>query len=281
MYKRQVLLNLCSNAWQAMQTRDRPGAIEVRLAIHVVEGAPYRGPERRRRGERIPLRPGRYACLAVRDNGPGMDQATRSRIFEPFFTTKPAGEGTGLGLSVVHGIVHDHEASIAVQSAPGEGATFRIYFPAAQPAPAQSAAPGKDTAGADKALVLQGGGKHILYVDDDEAIVFLMTRLLERQGYRVSGFVDARAALAAVSAKPDAFDLVVTDYNMPGMSGLAVAQAVKEIRADLPVALASGYITEELRAKAPAAGVRELIYKPDTAEDFSQAVARLLHTLPT
>ncbi len=106
-----------------------------------------------------------------------------------------------------------------------------------------------------------------------------MTRLLERQGYRVSGHTDAGEALAAARASPHAYDLVVTDYNMPGTSGLEVARALREIRADLPVALASGYITEELREKAPAAGVRELIYKPDTVEDFCQTVARLVNTL--
>ena len=277
----QVLLNLCSNAWQAMQTQNRPGAIKVRLTKHGVEGAPYLGLERRSKGERIPLRQGRYACLTVADNGPGMDRATRSRIFEPFFTTKPRGEGTGLGLSVVHGIVHDHEASIVVQSVPGEGATFRIYFPAAaQPASEQSPTPETLAADAANTLVLQGEGRHILYIDDDDAIVFLMTRLLLRQGYRVSGHTDAQAALAAVRADPGGFDLVVTDYNMPGTSGLEVARALREIRADLPVALASGYITEELREKAPAAGVRELIYKPDTVEEFCQTVARLVNTLP-
>ena len=276
----QVLLNLCSNAWQAMQAQNRSGAIKVRLTNHGVDGVPYLGPERRSKGERIPLHRGRYACLMVADNGPGMDLATRARIFEPFFTTKPAGEGTGLGLSVVHGIVHDHEASIVVQSAPGEGATFRIYFPAAQPALEQSPVPEALAADEADTLVLQGEGRHILYVDDDEAIVFLMTRLLLRQGYRVSGHTDAQAALAAVRADPGGFDLVVTDYNMPGTSGLEVARALREIRADLPVALASGYITEELREKAPAAGVRELIYKPDTVEEFCQTVARLVNTLP-
>ncbi len=279
----QVLLNLCSNAWQAMQAQPRAGTIRIGLAANIVSDTPYRGPERRTRGERIPLRPGRYACLTVQDNGPGMDRATRSRIFEPFFTTKPVGEGTGLGLAVVHGIVHDHEGSIAVQSAPGEGAAFRIYFPAAPEPEALDAAhttePNPAGAGGDHALVLQGEGKHILYLDDDDAIVFLMTRLLERQGYRVTGYVDAREALAAVRARPGEFDLVVTDYNMPGISGLEVANALKEIRADLPVALASGYITEELREKAPAAGVRELIYKPDTVEDFCRTVARLVNTL--
>ena len=111
--------------------------------------------------------------------------------------------------------------------------------------------------------------------DDDESIVFLTRRLLERQGYRVSGYADPRDALAAVRAQPDAFDLVVTDYNMPGMSGLELARALRELRADLPVALASGYITDELRAQAPAAGVRELIYKPNTVDELCTVIARL------
>ena len=273
----QVLLNLCNNAWHAIQGQERAGAIEIRLAAHMVNGAPYRGPERRIKGERIPLRPGRYACLSVRDNGPGMDQATRSRMFEPFFTTKPVGEGTGLGLAVVHGIVHNHEASIVVQSAPGEGATFRIYFPAAPAPVAFVPAPVGNASGANggQTPALQGEDEHILYLDDDEAIVFLMTRLLQRQGYRVSGFTDPGEAVAAVRAAPGEFDLVVTDFNMPRMSGLDVTHALKEIRADLPVALASGYITEELRQKAPAAGVSELIYKPNTVDELCAAVARL------
>ena len=119
----------------------------------------------------------------------------------------------------------------------------------------------------------------MLYVDDDEAIVFLMKRMLERQGYRVSAYTDPREALAAVRAAPDQFDLAVTDYNMPGMSGLEVARALREIRAGLPVAVASGYITEELRAQAPAAGVSELIYKPNTVDELCDAVARLANAL--
>jgi len=276
----QVLLNLCNNAWHAIRGQAGPGMIDIKLAAHIVDGEPYCGPERRVKGERIALRPGRYACLTVQDNGPGMDRVTRSRIFEPFFTTKPVGEGTGLGLAVVHGIVHSHEASIVVQSAPGEGATFRIYFPAAQAAIALESSrddvdTGKDL---DRTPALQAEGKHILYVDDDEAIVFLMTRLLQRQGYRVSGFIDPGEAVAAVRAAPGEFDLVVTDFNMPGMSGLELARALKGIRADLPVALASGYITEELRLEAPAAGISELIYKPNTTTDLCEAVSRLAQT---
>ncbi len=279
----QVLLNLCANAWQAMQGQERPGTIEVSLALHVANGLPNTGPERRSRGGHVALRPGRYSCLTVRDNGPGMDQATRARMFEPFFTTKPVGKGTGLGLAVVHGIVQDHGASIAVHSAPGEGAALRIYFPASQQAaeavPETQAQPRPAPSEAGETLVLHAQGKSILYIDDDEAIVFLMTRLLQRQGYHVSVYTDPRDALAAVRAQPDAFDLVVTDYNMPGMSGLEVARALREIRADLPVALASGYITDELRAQAPAAGVKELIYKPNTVDELCAVIARVANTL--
>ncbi len=125
-----------------------------------------------------------------------------------------------------------------------------------------------------EASPVQGSSKHVLYVDDEEAIVFLMKRLLGRQGFRVSGYTDPEEALAAARANPDQFDLAVTDYNMPGMSGLEVAEALKHIRPDLPVVLASGYITEELRAKAPAAGIRELIYKPNTVDDLCGAIVR-------
>ncbi len=270
----QVLLNLCSNAWQAVQGQPRAAAIEVSLTLHVADGAAYAGPERRSRGGRVALQPGRYACLTVRDNGTGMDEATVAHIFEPFFTTKPMGKGTGLGLAVVHGVLQDHGASIDVDSVPGEGTAFRVYFPEAQ-APLPAA-----VAHAAVGAPAPGQGRHVLYVDDDEAIVFLMTRLLERQGYRVSGYTDPREALAAVRAQPQAFDLIVTDYNMPAMSGLELAHALHRIRADLPLALASGYITEQLRAEAPAAGVSELIYKPNTVDELCRVVARLANSLP-
>ena len=254
---KQILLNLCGNAIQAVQDQGRPGVVEVRLEVYAQAEA---------RGD---LQPGRYACLTVQDNGPGMDEATRARIFEPFFTTKPMGKGTGLGLSVVHGIVKAHEASIEVESPPGEGSTFHICFPAVD-APVAAA-----TTAAVAATPANGQGKHILYIDDEEAILLLMQRLLERQGYRVSTFTSPEKALAAARADPAQFDLAVTDYNMPGMSGLNVAIALRDIRADLPVVLASGYITEELRANAPAAGISELIYKPDTVDELCEAVARI------
>ena len=254
----QVLLNLCSNAAHAVEDTGRPGVIEVHLSS-------YERTQDKAHGA-LPL--GRYACLMVRDNGFGMDEATRSHIFEPFFTTKQAGKGTGLGLSVVHGIVQAHGASIEVESTPGAGSAFRIYFPAIEAPAPDEAAPAPETA------AVQGRGKHVLYLDDEEAIIFLMKRLLERKGYRVSGYTEPRKALAAVRADPSQFDLAVTDYYMPGMSGLEVAQELARIRPDLPVVMASGYISEELRAKAPAVGIRELIYKPNTVENLCEAIAR-------
>jgi len=252
----QILLNLCGNALHTVQDQGRAGAIEIRLQAHT------------QREARSDLRPGRYACLTVRDNGAGMDEATRARIFEPFFTTKQVGEGTGLGLAVVYSIVQAHEATIEVESTPGQGSAFHIYFPAAEAhVPA-------DTAQATDAAAIDGNGRHILYVDDEEGIILLMQRLLERQGYRVSAYTDPREALAAARANAGQFDLVVTDYNMPHMSGLELAQALREIRADLPVVLTSGYLTDELRAKAPAAGIRELIHKPNTVDELCAAVAR-------
>jgi CheY-like chemotaxis protein len=183
-------------------------------------------------------------------------------------------------LAVVLGIVEVHDARIRVESEPGNGATFRICFPAVDaavlPLVEKEAVPFLEDGG--DSLVLQGEGKRILYIDDDESIVYLMERLLQRRGYRFCGYTDSQKALEAVRADPAAFDLVITDYNMPGMSGLEVARALREIRADLPVAIASGYLTEELRAKAPAAGVTELIYKPNTVDDFCDAVARLAST---
>jgi PAS domain S-box-containing protein len=259
----QVLLNLCSNAWQAPPVPGRPRSIEVDLSPHEqANGHGVRG-----------LKPGRYACLSVRDNGPGMDEATRQRIFEPFFTTKPVGEGTGLGLAVVHTIVQAHEASIRVDTTPGTGSLFRVYFPAIEQVVPVVALPDA------LATPEQGHGERVLYVDDEEAIVLLTKRLLERHGYRVTGYSNPRAALAAVQADPEQFDLVVTDYNMPGLSGLELAEALKALRPALPVLMISGYITDELQHKAPAAGIRELIYKPDTVEALCRAVDRAAKSL--
>ena len=271
----QVVLNLCTNAWQALEAYEPQAGCPQSRTIQVRLGAHIDSPMADLKfGEHtVPAR--RYTILTVTDNGPGMNEATVARIFEPFFTTKPAGKGTGLGLSVVHGIVQEHGATIEVRSQPGAGSTFRIAFPAAEPVSSDTVAKSEGTIGEGIAKLSTGRGRHILFVDDDEAIVFLMTRLLQRRGFRVSGFTDPDEALASVRAEPYEYDLTVTDYNMPVMSGIDLARTLREIRADLPVVLASGYITEELRSNAPAAGVSEVIYKPNSVDDLCETVARL------
>jgi two-component system cell cycle sensor histidine kinase/response regulator CckA len=256
----QVLLNLGTNAAHALEGRS--GSIDIRVEGITLDEASARSD--------LNLRPGRYARVVVSDTGHGMDAATRRRIFEPFFTTKPAGQGTGLGLSVAHGIMQAHEGAIVAHSELGKGSRFELYFPCAR---GVAAALGT-TENAGPAS--EGDGHHILYIDDDEAQVFLIKRMLERWGYRVSAYLEQREALAALLAGEPRFDLVVTDFNMPGISGLEVARAIREARPDLPVIVVSGYITDELRAQADAAGVRELISKPHEVEELRDAVQRLV-----
>ena len=253
----QVLLNLCINAWQAME--GHAGRIDIGLEAVDLDAVT---------AARLPgLQAGRHAHLSIRDDGQGMDEVTQTRLFEPFFTTKPVGQGTGLGLAVVHGIVQAHHGAIAVQSAVGKGTTFDLYFPLVE-APAQVAVQSPQP-------VVQGAGKRILYVDDDTAMTHLVCRMLERCGYKVSGYEQAEEALAAVRADPSAFDLVVTDYNMPKLSGMDVARELARIRVDLPVMLISGYVTDELREAARQVGVRHIVYKPNTVRELCETIEQV------
>jgi len=260
----QALLNLCTNAIHAIG--DARGAVRVEaVAAH---------PD-----QRLGLPSGDYVAISVQDNGPGMDAATLERIFEPFFTTKPVGQGTGLGLSVVHGVMRTHAGAVDVHSTPGHGSRFTLYFPVAQasvpaaemhvPAPAPAAPP-----------AAQPQGRHVMYVDDDQALVFLVQRLLRRRGYQVSGFNDPHAAADALRAAPHDYHLLVTDYNMPGYSGVDLLQEVRGIRPDLPVALASGHVTAEIEQAALAAGARALIHKPNDVQELCDTVDRLVNGAP-
>ena len=256
----QVLMNLCTNAWHALL--DGPGCIRIGLDDVILDGANALHPGG--------LPAGTYAHLWVSDTGIGMDAATRERIFEPFFTTKPVGQGTGLGLSVVHGILAAHHGAIEVDSAPGQGSTFHLYLPAV---PVDAAAAVVRPPAPEP---VRGHGEHVLYVDDDETMVVMVEHILGRSGYRVSSFHDAHEAIEAVRENPGQFDFVVTDFNMPECSGLDVAQELHDIRPELPVVISSGYITEELRAQARDAGVRGMLEKQNTFEDLGNMVGRIL-----
>ena len=256
----QVCINLCTNAWQAMQ--GRPGRIEVTLDVVIAsdDGTPG-----------LPLlRAGRYARLSVRDSGQGMDARTRERIFDPFFTTKKVGEGTGLGLAVVHRIVTRLQGAIVVDSVPGVGTTFEVYLPAVEHDGA-SASPSDVQADAPR-----GHGQHVLFVDDELALVEAGAEILGRLGYRVSYFTGAVDALAALRAAPDAFDVVITDYNLQNASGVDLARDILAVRPGLPIVLVSGLVSPELEAEAAAAGLREILPKPHSVGDLRRMLYRLL-----
>jgi CheY-like chemotaxis protein len=258
----QIVMNLCTNAWQAL-----PGArgrIQVSLRRVRVGHGEAAGPP-----VPIPgLPPGEYVLLSVGDDGAGMDESVRARIFEPFFTTKPPGQGTGLGLSVVHGIVLAHHGTIGVSSSPGAGSRFDIALPALQvdtTAPA-AAAPAPQP----------GRGERVLYVDDDEVMVAMVRTLLDRAGYQVTGVHDAVEAVDLVRQSPRAFDLVVTDHNMPAMTGVEVVQAVRGLRSDMPVIVSTGHVDERLAASAISAGAHALLYKENSFDELAGMVRRVL-----
>ena len=256
----QVIVNLCTNAWHALP--ERGGLIEVgveRLEMNPALSA--RMPE---------STTGACAHLWVRDNGCGMDAATRERIFDPFFTTKPVGQGTGLGLSVVHGIVRAHRGTIAVDSAPGQGSTFHLHFPLAE---------GEAVAGEglpDTNLRARGHGQRVLYVDDDEVMAIMVERLLQRAGFEAASERDAALALARVRDAQPPFDVVVTDFNMPDMSGLEVAAALQGAMPGLPVIITTGFVSDTLREQSAAVGVRALLMKERTLEELAGLILDVL-----
>lgn len=254
----QVILNLGTNAWHAME--DRIGRLD--LAVESVElglELAARHPD---------LQPGRHLRLRVSDNGHGMPAEIVRRIFDPFFTTKEPGRGTGLGLSVVHGIIKSHGGLISVESTPDVGTTFDIYLPVAElvstPAPVEPAKPGpKATATA---------GRHVLVVDDEIPLLRVTTRALERLGHRVTACPDAAAALKVFPQIAAEVALVITDLNMPGPSGLDLTRALHAQRPELPVLLASGFITDTLRNEAREAGVADILRKPLGLEELGKAI---------
>jgi PAS domain S-box-containing protein len=261
----QVVLNLITNAWQALE--GQAGRIEVRLDARTLAGEA---------ALKLGLAPGRYGCLSVRDSGSGMSDETRQRLFEPFFTTKPAGMGTGLGLSVVHGIVRSHDGAVAVQSNPGQGTCFEVYLPQlGSEATSDVLSPGRG-GGASGAHERRGTVRRVVFIDDDSLMGVMVERLLGRAGYEVTAFQDAAAATAHQTAEPEAVDLVVSDYNMPIHSGLDVARHVLALRPGLPCILLTGDVTAELRTRAAALGVRAVLEKQNVLDTLSAAVQQAL-----
>ncbi|MGV1098453.1 hybrid sensor histidine kinase/response regulator [Thiovibrio sp. JS02] len=254
----QIIMNLGTNAYHAL--RERGGRIAVKLdelemARELVAELPH-------------LTPGKYVRLTVSDDGCGMDDATRQRIFEPYFTTKKAGEGTGLGLAIVHGIMTGYGGAVSVQSRPGEGSTFTLFFPVIEQNAQQDEK--KNEPGVPR---LHG---RVLLVDDEEFNVVLGRHMLERAGCEVVACTDSREAMSRFLAAPDEFDLLVTDQTMPCFTGFALAGKMLAIRPDLPIILVTGHseiVNEEM---AKAIGIRKFLMKPMDLATISRAIEELL-----
>ena len=254
----QIVMNLCTNAAYAM--REDGGILEV--GLHQVQA------DQDLCAAHPDLRPGPCVALTVGDTGSGMTQEVLDRIFEPYFTTKEKGDGTGLGLAVVHGIVTSYGGVISVKSEPARGSVFKIYLPAVEAATPHIRREDK----------LQPGRERILFVDDETALVEIGRDMLEHLGYEVVTFSSSLEALNAFRAQPDLFDLVITDMTMPQMTGERLAQALIEIRPDLPVILCTGYSERIAEQTAGSLGIKAFLFKPLSAHDLSSKVREALDT---
>jgi PAS domain S-box-containing protein len=253
----QIVMNLCTNAHHAM--RDKGGTLEVTLDDVTVDGSA---------GERLGLQPGLYLELIVSDTGHGMDAAVLERIFDPYFTTKRTGEGTGLGLAVVHGIVKNSAGAIKVFSDPNKGSSFHVYLPSVDLREEQP-----EEAPSDEHPT---GKERILFVDDEQALVTIVGNMLGQLGYDVTVVTRGTQALDLFRNQSSSFDLLITDQTMPGMTGAALAQEVLRIRPDFPVILCTGYSEGITRETAKTMGIREFLMKPLAMGDLARAVRSVL-----
>lgn len=253
----QVLINLCTNAAHAM--REKGGRLGIELEnVEITPDITH---------TRLDLSPGPYVMLTVSDTGVGIAPAVLHRIFDPFFTTKEKGEGTGLGLSVVYGIVKEFRGSITVESELGVGTTFRVYLPAI----VEMAEPREE--GGD---AIQGGSERILYVDDEEILMEMGRDILEELGYQVTALTNSRKALELFRAQPDAFDLVMTDMTMPGLTGADLSQEILQLRPDIPIILCTGLSEIINEEKAMAMGIREFAMKPLSLRNIAELMRKAL-----
>jgi PAS domain S-box-containing protein len=257
----QIIMNLCTNAGQVMEAEG--GTLTFTLDVADLK-APLH--------TMVEVAPGRYVRLQVCDTGPGIPPEVVERIFDPFFTTKGVGEGTGLGLAVVHGIVLDRNGGITVESEEGRGTTFTVYLPASEVESVEVTA--------EEKTELPRGTERILFVDDEPMIMKLGQRMLERQGYHVETRASGTDALECFRQDPHRFDLVVTDMTMPGMRGDRLAEEIMAIRPDIPVILCTGYSKQISNEKAREMGIRAFVMKPFTAQELANTVREVLDEKP-
>jgi PAS domain S-box-containing protein len=254
----QVLMNLCTNAAQAM--RDTGGSLDVELAEVILDA---------QEAAHLPgLKAGPYVRLSVKDSGHGMSPEILERIFEPYFTTKAKGEGTGLGLAVTHGIVKNHEGAIYVKSELGKGSLFEVYLPVYESVEFEVRPVAPEP--------LPQGTERVLFVDDEPAILEIGKKILKRLGYQVDVRTSSLEALEVFRAKPDEYDLVITDLTMPNMTGDRLAREILAVRSDIPIILSTGFSQVVTRERAKSMGIKELVMKPLTVRNLAETVRKVL-----
>lgn len=220
-------------------------------------------------GQHQDLKPGSHIKLTVSDTGHGMAPDIVERIFEPYYTTKDVGEGTGLGLSVIHGIIQGHKGAICVDSEPGKGTTFEVFFPKIEFAEKQSEI--------SEIVRLATGTGRILFVDDEPSMAKIYQTMLERLGYEASVRTSSVEALNAFKAEPDKYDLIITDQTMPHLTGEMLAREMMTIRPAIPVILCSGYSDSISEDKARAMGIRAFVMKPISMVEIANTIREVLH----
>ena len=263
----QILMNLCTNAGHAM--REKGGILEVSLTNGEwgMGNSCFESDQEQHAVAHLGLRPGPYVKLTVSDSGHGMAPEELERIFDPFFTTKGIGEGTGLGLAVVHGIVKNHGGKIRVYSEPGKGAAFHVYFPVIK---------GKATPEREIEGPLPTGNEHVLFIDDENTVADLGRQMLVPLGYEVTIRTSSVEALELFKARSDDFDIVVTDMTMPNMTGEALSREIMRIRPDIPVILCTGFSERITEESARAMGIRAFIMKPFVRNQLCLAIRGVL-----
>ncbi len=253
----QVVMNLFTNAAHAIG--NNTGSVELELVDFVVDKA---------FAQAYPnVNEGNHVLIRISDTGSGIPSEVIENVFEPFFTTKSQGEGTGLGLSMVHGIVRQLGGTISVESQEGQGTTFSILIPSTQ-----GGKPSKDSGDLD----LNRGNAQVMVVDDEQDIARILQAILSHLGYRISAFTDANLALEKIVANPGRFDLIITDYAMPNLTGLEFARRLEEAGIDLPVIMISGYLIEEIEGVARQTCIAEFISKPIDTYRLAEAIQRAL-----
>ena len=256
----QLMMNLCTNAAQAMGTDGG----QVTVSLRHMEIDAFRSTD-------FPdIPPGRYLRLSVSDTGQGMETNVMEKIFEPFYSTKQVGEGTGLGLSVVHGIVQNHGGVIKVDSVTGKGSTFTIFFPKLRDEELL------DEGKMPKFLDIPTGTEHVLFVDDEQDLVDIGKELIGSLGYTVSATCESLEALEIFSSKPDDIDVVVTDMTMPDMTGALLAKRILDIRPNMPIILCSGFSEASIFKSSRAEGIKELLRKPFSLTDMAKTIRKVL-----